>query len=140
MAEVKIGYSMYDFNASLVKNYPPLKWKGLYNARFIINDFHNIHKNRYYIALCHNLRYFTVYDTKPNDAEGAIDLSISFGAEVLDCSSNLGEILDVQLSSNEQSIEIWVKRNSERGAECIILIPYDKGIVKVGETQNEYTD
>ena len=138
MAEIKCGYSMYDFNASLVKNYPPLKWAGLNKAKFIINDFHNNHKNRYYIALCHNLRYFTVYDTKPNDIK--INLSVSFGAEVIDCSSNLGEILDVQISDNKQSVEIWVKQNSERGAECVVLIPYDKGIVKVGEIQNEYND
>ena len=60
MAEIKSGYSMYDFNASLVKNYPPLKWAGLNKAKFIINDFHNNHKNRHHIALCHNLRYSTV--------------------------------------------------------------------------------
>ena len=81
---------------------------------------------------------FTVYDTKPNDTK--INLSISFGAEVIDCSSNLGEILDVQISDNKQSVEIWVKQNSERGAECVVLIPYDKGIVKVGEIQNEYNN
>lgn len=133
MAEIKSGYSMYDFNASLVRNYPPLKWEGLYNAKFIINDFHKVHKNRYYIALCHNLRYFTVYDTKPNDAN--LDLKVSFGAEVIDCTSNLGDILDVQFSDNKQSVEIWVKRSSDRGAECVILIPYDKGMVKVGEIQ-----
>ena len=42
MAEIKSGYSMYDFNASLIKNYPPLKWAGLNKAKFIINDFHTI--------------------------------------------------------------------------------------------------
>ena len=42
MAEIKSGYSMYDFNASLIKNYPPLKWAGLNKAKFIINDFLNI--------------------------------------------------------------------------------------------------
>lgn len=131
MSEIKSGFTMYDINASLVKQYPPLKWQGLQNARSLINTFHEKHKNRYYIALCHNIRYFTVYDTSPNDIK--IDISVTLGKEVIDCTKNIGEILDVQLSDNEYSVEIWFKTDSERGAECLILIPYDKGIVKVGE-------
>lgn len=134
MSEIKTGISVYDINASLIKNAPPLKWEGLHNAKSLINNFHKEHKNRYYMALCHNLRYFTVYDTKPNDCK-VIDLATSFATEVVNCTKLLGNILDVQISENHNSIEIWVRRNNKRGAECIVLLPYDKGMVKVGEKQ-----
>lgn len=121
--------TIYEINSNIMRNAEPLNSAALATARNLINGFHKDHKNRYYMALCHNIRYFTIYDTEPNNCE--INRLITIGKEVIDCTSNIGSIVDITIADDNSAVEIWIK--TAETAECIILFPYDNGIVKVGE-------
>lgn len=126
------GCTVYSVNANLMSRLNPLTDKELEEeAKKLIDNFHKKHKNTYYMALCHDIRYFTVYNTKPDKEKFDIDESVTFGDEVIECTFAIGKIVDVAENDRGDTIEIWIK--NAVSAHCVLLFPYDNGMIQVGE-------
>ena len=71
------------------------------------------------------ISYFTLFQIVNNE--------ISFGKEVIDCLNNIGQIKAIDMTENEDAVEIWVYLDEDENSTCLYLFPYDAGLVKVGE-------
>lgn len=115
-----INLSLYDMNKQIVSQLPELT--NLLEKETLINHFHNIIMNNFYMLYGKEISYFTLFQI--------FDAS-KFGYDVIDCLKNIGIIKAIDLTERADAIEIWVE--GEDGPTCLYLFPYDSGLVKVGK-------
>lgn len=117
------GMTLYDLNKNLISQLMPLDDNELYEAAEIILAFCEEQRNKYYMLLCHELRYFTLFNyyvqtdrPLPNVEE-----------EVIGCAHDIGSILSIE--EVEGAIEIWVKTEADE-VFAMYFFPYDRGVIK----------
>ena len=116
-----IQMNIYDLNKQLVSQCPLLDKEQMYDAKDTINDYGKNTNNKYYMLLCKDISYYTLFN---------IDFEIpaleDFGSVVLDCATDIGAIKAVDRT--EGAIEIWV--HPEEGEPlAMYLFAYDMGVV-----------
>ena len=111
---------LYDINKQIIAQLPTLT--ELKDKIDLINLIHTDYKNQYYMLYGKEISYFTLFKIINPDP---------FGADVIDCLNNLGEIKAIDLTENKDALEIWVIYGDE--PTCLYLFPYDVGLVRVGE-------
>ena len=116
-----IQMNMYDLNKQLMSQCPCLDKEQMYDAKDIINEYGKETRNKYYMLLCRDINYYTLFN---------IDLETSaledFGSVVLDCVTDIGAIKAVDQA--EGAIEIWV-HPTEQEPLVMYLFTYDSGVV-----------
>lgn len=117
------GMTLYDLNKSLINQLMPLDDTELYEAGEDILAFCEENRNKYYMLLCHELRYFTLFNyyvvtdrPLPNIEE-----------EVIACAHDIGSIVSVE--NKDDAIEIWVKTEEDE-VYVMYFFPYDRGVIK----------
>ena len=117
------GMTLYDLNKNLVSQLMPLDDTELYEAGENILAFCEETRNKYYMLLCHELRYFTLFNyyvvtdrPLPNVEE-----------EVIACAHDIGVIVSVE--NKDEAIEIWVKAENDE-VYVMYFFPYDRGVIK----------
>ena len=113
-----INIGLYDINKQIISQLPVLD--NLTEKSKMIKDLHMKYKNEYYMLYGKEISYFTLFKI--------ID-SICFGEEVIACLKNVGDIKAIDLTPEENAVEIWVE--NEDGPTCLFLFPYDNGLVVV---------
>ena len=115
----KIEMSIYDMNSQIIAQLPDAD---LEEVKAKIDNYASRTDNGYYMFLCKEQSYFTVFSRKaiPN---------YTLGDAVIECASDLGKIKAIDTSSPNE-IEVWVMFGTK--ADCIHLFPYDLGIVTFG--------
>lgn len=113
-----LNMSMYELNKCVVRQLPSMTEERLAAAGDLINSFQK--ENKYFMLLGRDLDYYTIFQTKENMEE-------TMGEAVIDCLSNLGDIKAIDLTPEEQTIEIWITQNSE--AYVLYLFNYDEGVI-----------
>ena len=118
-----LNLSLYDMNKQIISQLPAYTPKQLEEAKDLIvkyiTDYQ--HKDEYYMLLCHDIHYFTVFVRHTNPKENIEDA-------LLDCINNVGDIKSIEYSSDEQALEIWVTDpNGESYA--MYFFDYGRGIV-----------
>lgn len=115
-----IEMGLYDMNKQIIAQLPDVTdWD---RVEALLNDFYNIHHNVYYMMYGKEISYFTLF--KVNEP-------LMFGDVVMDCIPNVGVVKAVDITENNDAVEIWVMQDDE--ATCLYLFPYDMGLVEVGE-------
>ena len=121
--KMETGLTIYDLNKNIMKQQMPLDDNELYEATENIFAFCEEQKNRYYMLLCHELRYFTLFDY-----QNSLGLNLpNIEEEVIGCAHDIGSILSVE--EGEDAIEIWVKAEEDE-AFVMYFFPYDRGVIK----------
>lgn len=115
-----ININLYDINKQIIAQMPELV--NLENKKYIIHNLHAKYNNDYYMLYGKSISYFTIF--KINDAA-------YFADDVIDCLKHVGMIKAIDLTENNDAIEIWT--DGEDGPTCLYLFPYDQGVVCVGE-------
>ena len=129
-----MSISMYDLNKSMVAQMPPMTDEARKEHNKQFEDFYMNTGNNYYMLLCKELSYYTLFHQD--------DLNVDNFAETVDeMLGYLGEWITWNYSDDSHtSIEYWVKvcrdndddsDDSEDDIYCVILFPYDQGVVEV---------
>ena len=119
------GVSLYELNQQLIAQMPEYDEKKWTNAKLIVADWYNKHKDNYYMLLCHECNYYTLFDMTRDSAIGA-DLAY----ELQDTIRYVGAVHDISVDTNDM-IAVWAKWRDTDNVHCFYLFPYGQGVVHV---------
>lgn len=120
-----LGMSLYEMNKMVLGQLPKLDAKAIAEAKTAIYDYvhDKDHADDYYMLLCHELKYFTVFVNDENCDDGnSIEIAL------MDCLSYVGEIKSIERTEDKQAIEIWVT-TPEDDTYVMYFFDYGRGIV-----------
>lgn len=120
-ADSNVQLTLYDINKQIMEQVPELKQKEKNDAHKIINDFAAMTKQRHFMMLCLEERYFTIFEQAKLYDFG------SLGSAVFACIDNIGQVKSVSYN-NAQAVEIWIT-NTTGSTNCYLLFGYDDGMV-----------
>lgn len=123
--ESGLNLNLMELNRAIISQLDPFPENNVLQAKEIIDNWCKNINNHYYMLYGKEISYFTVFTFLNGDI--AIG---SLGAEVLDCLNNIGPIYSIELTLENDAIEIWVKQDDLM--TCLYLFPYDNGIVTIG--------
>lgn len=120
-----INVSLYDMNKQIISQLSALDEEGIKEAKQIIKDYvySEKHEDDYYMLLCHELKYFTVF---ASDLECGPDEIIE--NVIIDCLNSVGEIKSIEPTEDKEAIEIWITE-PEGGTYVMYFFDYGRGIV-----------
>lgn len=122
--KVSPSIDLYTMNRNIINQLPVYTDEDMDKAEDIIHDWiYNGHKANYYMLLCKELSYYTVFHSEENCL--VID---DFIRELWDVCNYLGPIHDISVDDND-AIAIWAEWE-DTGVHCFYLFPYDKGVVE----------
>lgn len=124
MANNEPGFKMsiYDINKAAYLQVPALTQEQIEEKINFINTFMDERSpDKFHMLLCHDIDYYTIF------TELVLAPFPSLGAAVLECASDVGEIVDVIEANQPNAIEIWVKTDKE--AYCMYLFGCDPLVV-----------
>lgn len=110
--------NLYEANKQIVSQLPEVNWdEELENYYNIIKDFVSTTNNSFYMLLCQEDRYYTLFQT---GCEGK-----SIDIELIDIIRNYGaQVKSFTLTENKDAIEIWLN------SKVAYFFPYDAGVIK----------
>ena len=115
--------NLYELNKQIMSYTPVLE--DLTKAEETIEEFKKIINTNYYMLLCKEISYYTVF-AQTDDTY--VHFS-SFGEAVLECAMAVGEITSVEFANDKkEAIEIWV-RTKDAQELCMILFNAEPMIV-----------
>ncbi len=123
--KIDTGMSLYELNKQGYAQLLPYDETQIQDAITWINEFSDKNKGKYYMLLCKEMSYYTVFEKDFLEYD-----CLSLGHGVIECLDNVGTIHGID-DNGEGALEIWVKTSDEE-VYCMLLFNYDVGIVKVG--------
>lgn len=115
--------NLYDLNKSIIVQLPSANEEEIARAIEKIDKFDEREKNNYYMLLCRDYNYYTIFHQ--HDDQWIADI---FSKSVIDILKNIGDIISIDNTSDNVAIEIWMRIDNE--AYCFYLFGYDAGIVE----------
>ena len=115
-----ISISLYDLNKQLAMQLPPLEESDYEDFMKIVEDFRTEHKSSYYMILCKELSFYTIF-AKDNYEKNSLEEA------VLDYCISTGPIHSVSLTENNDAIEIWIEYENE--VYVFYLFDYERGVI-----------
>ena len=115
-----ISISLYDLNKQLAMQLPPLEESDYKDFMKIVEDFRTEHKSSYYMILCKELSFYTIF-AKDNYEKNSLEEA------VLDYCISTGPIHSVSLTENNDAIEIWIEYENE--VYVFYLFDYVRGVI-----------
>lgn len=124
--EPLVEMSLYEMNQQLIAQMPDHEGEQLQADIILINQYDDKTKAKYYMLLCKEYNYYTIFNYYKTWADSAPTL----GKIVRECLENVGTIraCDYDNIDNPTAIEIWVHTNEDE-THCFHLFPYDEGVV-----------
>ena len=123
--KIDTGMSLYELNKQGYAQLLPYDETQIQDAITWINEFSDKNKGKYYMLLCKEISYYTVFEKDFLEYD-----CLSLGHGVIECLDNVGTIHGID-DNGEGALEIWVKTSDEE-VYCMLLFNYDVGVVKVG--------
>lgn len=119
--------TLYDLNKNIIEQLPVMDESAREELNQAVNKFHEDKHAKYYMLLCHERHYYTVFVART----GLVSIyhNSSFGKDLLECVDCVGQIKTYEVNDNE--IEIWF--TDDQGTDCMHLFPYDAGVVEFWE-------
>ena len=119
--------NMYDINKQVVAQLPCLTIEELEKkAKALITEYQNEQIASYYMMLCNDLKYYTLFHI--DEFDGGSQLSF-LPNEVLSCLiSFTDDIKEIDFTEDRSAIEIWFSKNEE--TYVMYLFNYDAGVIE----------
>ena len=122
--EASPSIDLYTMNQNIINQLPVYTDEDMDKAEDTIHDWiYNGHRANYYMLLCKELSYYTLFHSVDNCL-----IEEDFIRELWDVCSYLGPIHDISVDDND-AIAIWAEWE-DTGVHCFYLFPYDKGVVE----------
>lgn len=128
--EIEMG-SIYDVNKQLVEQYEKeLTKEEIEKKKEIINSFimQYTYTNNYYMLLCREQNDYTLFVYKGNKIRKDFSKDL-INCLIDECLYNRGIIKGIELTEDNQAIEIWLSIEGE--SYCYYLFPYDNGVIEL---------
>ena len=120
--DVNLGMTEYDLNKQIVGQLPVLEGEGLETARSTVKTFVEEINQEYYMLLCRELNYYTVFQMMNESENNIVD-------EVIACSDYIGYIKSIERLDG--AVEVWVtERDNDKETYVMYFFPYDAGVIK----------
>ena len=119
-----LNMTLYDMNAQLISQNPAYTDAKKAKAKELITAYANEYEDAYFMLLCKEQSYYTVFRELCADNEFK-----TIGDAVITICEELGTIHDVY-PTTEGTIDIWVK--VAETVWCLHLFPYDAGVIYYG--------
>lgn len=120
-----VGMNMYDINKQIISQLPVLSDEAIEEKLLEIRKFVDETKNKFYMLLCRDINYFTLFMLDLKLADETIE------SVLLECVDNLGNIKAID--QVDGAIEIWVENEFfENGPYAMYFFPYDGGVEVCG--------
>lgn len=143
------GPSLYELNQQIIGKMPALDGDGVRNCSGKILKWLDANPDSYYMLLCNELSYYTLFRIK-SAKETNNGLLISRGAmrdltnEILDIVEHLGDVRVIE-EDNNGAIAVWSSlkpayvdmlpeeeiSDDVNTVHCFYLFPYGRGVVEV---------
>ena len=120
----EVAMNMYDINKQIIGQLQILDEETLQEKKNLIRDFCNATKNEYYMLLCRDINYYTLFRLDLKLADETID------DVVIECAQCIGDIKAIDAVEEGAAIEFWMTEGSETYAAY--FFPYDEGVVVCG--------
>ena len=122
-ANGNLQMNMYDINKQFMSQFATLSDEDLENGREVIRNYFQTQQNEFYMLLCKDINYYTLfhivdYITEPAAAD-----------EVIECIKCIGAVKAIDLTEGESAIEIWVQEEG-RDPMVMYLFSYDTGVIE----------
>lgn len=115
--------TLYQLNQMMVHQLPIYTEDDMDRAEDIIHDWvYNGNKGNYYMLLCNELSYYTLFHAVDNCL-----ILENFIAELWDVLHDM-VIRDISIDDNG-AVAIWIDWD-DNTSHCFYLFPYDKGVVE----------
>lgn len=119
--ETSIGMNMYDINKQIISQLPTIEEADIVAVkREIIRRYCDQMGSEYYMLLCRDINYYTVFRMDAGAAERIEDA-------LIDCANYIGQIKSIGLIEDEQALELWM--TGEEDTYVAYFFPYDNGVI-----------
>lgn len=116
---------LYELNRSIIEQQGVLGVDTLAEKFELINAFAADTKNDFYMLYGREMNYFTVFAKYEKWELETLALAVT------ECLANIGAVYSIELTTEQDAIEIWVKDTQQDLVTCMYLFPYDNGIVRI---------
>lgn len=121
--ETSIGMNMYDINKQIISQMPALTPGKLTEKKILVRDFILKTKNRYYMLLCRDINYYTLFSIENTSSDELLE-----NIMLDECIAKyLGDIKSVEVTEDGGAIEIWYTAHDD--SYVMYFFPYDTGVV-----------
>lgn len=117
--------TLFEINQQIISQLPIRTHEELKEDLNTICDFDEEQKSDYYMLLCKEISYFTIFEKNNNNNNEFNNLGSAVIACILE---GLGDIVSIDKLDTE--VEIWVK-TFEGDTVCLHLFNYAQGIVTI---------
>lgn len=123
-ANGNLQMNLYDLNKQIINQLADASVEDLESAKQTIADYYNECRGIYYMMLCNELKYYTLFHVTPG-------LPNVFEDEVIECLVEFADSIKViDKTEDQQAIEIWITKDEE--AYVMYLFNYDRGVINCG--------
>jgi hypothetical protein len=116
--------SAYDMNKQIIGQLQMMDNDTINQKKREIREFVDKEHNQFYMLLCRDVNYYTVFVRDLKLADECID------DVVVECANDLGLIKSIELTEDKRAIEIWVSNSEDTYA--MYFFPYDAGVIVCG--------
>lgn len=119
-SEIKL--TNYEINQQLVSQRPDLTKEEIMAADKKLEIYLHKQENKYYMLLCKDISYYTVFcldETAPN----------SIWDEFIICCEGIGKIKSIELTEQDDAIEVWVQPK-DKTPVAMYFFSYDAGVIE----------
>ena len=122
-AMINLGMTEYEINKMIVAQLPAMiKDTQLEPGKQIVKTYTHKHNTPvgYYMLLCNDIRYYTVFEVHNHSEENVEDI-------VIECLQDNGVIQQINYNDNKTAVECWIK--NENGVFMFLLFDYNWGVI-----------
>lgn len=113
-----IKLSLYELNKQIMSQLDPFTLENWQDAEKQITEWESNIKGRYYMLLCKEKSYYTVFVDDGYEFH-------NFGQAIRECLEFVGNVVSIEYKPN--LIEFWIKDKED--TYCMYLFNYDEGVV-----------
>ena len=123
--DTSIGMNMYDINKQIIAQLPAINEADMIAVkREIIRKYCDQQKAEYYMLLCRDINYYTVFRIDLKLADETIE------DVLVECANCIGAIKSVGFTEDGCAIELWM--TNEEDTYVAYFFPYDQGVIVCG--------
>ena len=121
--ETNFGMTIYDLNKQIIAQMGVLEGIPREEAHLRITDMAAVSQNTYFMLLCRDINYYTLFKLD-KDNSGLCNIA----SEVFECAEEIGAIKSAE-GVESGAIEIWV-HPVDGDPIAMYLFPYDAGVIE----------
>jgi hypothetical protein len=120
--EGNLQMNLYDINKQIISQLSSYSSEELVKAADeTLRDYKNDHPQKYYMLLCNELKYYTLFAIEKGS-------EYKFENEVILCLQDFAdEIKVIDRTEDQEAVEIWIVKDNE--TYVMYLFGYEKGVI-----------